>query len=475
MVRDYLAAGFPSPPRAYAINYYLHLPFFAVGYWPPLFYVTEGLWMETVGYSRAEVLLFVALIAALIATTIFIVARSSLGVAGALLCAVLFLVLPDILANNFDVMTDTAVALCSFWSVLALARYFENSTYTNAILFGFLASCSIMMKYSGGFLVLLPPLGLLLGRRWDLLRRGSFWFLPVVVAILCGPWAFYAREFANTGFSSYVKAGFGSELLNYLQLWAGEFGWGLSILLFGAWIYHAIGLAKANSLIQLLWLQPLAVLIFQSLAPVAVELRYLIPALPPLILLLAFSLARLPKWYAPAVLAVTVVSYSAVSLPQSRRTANPVRSVAQAIVHKSDLKQSLVYVPADEEGLMIAEFAMADNKRPVRVIARPNKLLATMDWNANHYVSDYERPEDLEHYFEENPPDLLILHPRPAAQQFPHERLLETTVLQNPACWKLVIRACGHDVYQFTGPRKTGDPSITPVFRRRIGKRFEAQ
>ena len=124
---------------------------------------------------------------------------------------------------------------------------------------------------------------------------------------------------------------------------------------------------------------------------------------------------------------------------------------------------------------MIAEFAMQDSKRPIRILARPNKLLAAMDWNGNDYVSDYQRPEDLQRYFEENPPDLVILHPRPAKLQFPHERLLETTVRQNSACWKLAIQTCGHDVYQFIGTRKPGDRGMTPGFRHRIGRRFEVQ
>lgn len=475
MVRDYLATGFPAAPRAFAVNYYLHLPFFAIGYWPPLFYIAEGLWMSVFGYGRGQVLLFLAVIGALIATTIFAVARDRLGTAGAFCCAILFLVIPDVLANNFDVMTDTAVALFSLWSVLALARYFKEPTYRHAILFGVLASCTIMTKYSGGFLALLPPLGVLLGRRWDLLRRGSFWIQPVIVAVLCGPWAIYTKEFVNTGYASFIKASFAIEVLTYIKLWGLEFGVALSILLFGAWIYQALGVAKADSLTQLLWIYPVAVLVFQSSAPVGVETRYLVPALAPLILLLAFSLARLPKWYAPALLAITVAGYSAVSLPQSRRSADGVKCIAQAIINNTNIKQALIYVPADEEGLMIAEFAMQDPRRPVRILARPNKLIAAMDWNANYYVSDYERPEDLEHYFEENPPDLVILHPRQAKLQFPHERLLETTVQQNPACWKLVIQTCGHDVYQFTGPRKTGDRGMTPGFRHRIGGRFEYQ
>ena len=476
MVRDYLAAGVPTAPRAYAINYYLHIPYFAIGYWPPLFYVVEGLWMTVIGYSRLETLLLLAVIAALLSATIFAIVRPALGVAGAFCCAVLFLLLPDVLANNLMVMTDTAVTLLSLWSALALARYFRNGKWTDSILFAFLASCTIMTKYSGMYLALLPPLGLLIGKRWDLLRRPSFWFQPFAVAVLCAPWILYTNRYATTGFASYQAPGLVRALLAYLRLWALDLGPWMSVLLFGAWIYQAFSLAEADFLRQILWLQPLCLLLFQSLAPVGIETRYLIPALAPLIVLLAFALARLPKWYGPAVIAATVAGYTVVLLTHFPRPLNRVRPVVEAITQREGgAKQSLVYVPADAEGPMIAEFAMLDTNRPVRILARPNKLLAHMDWLGNHYKSNYEQPVDLEKYFEENPPDLLILHSRLASTEYPHERLLETTIRQYANSWRLIARSDGYDVYQFAGSRNAGDASITPLFRNRITGRFENQ
>jgi hypothetical protein len=472
MVRDYLDSGLPAAPRAFATNYYLHLPFLAIGYWPPLFYLEEGVWMEAVGYSRTKALLFLALISALISATIFAVTRSTIGIAGAFLCAVLFMLLPDVLLNNSMVMTDTSIALFSFWSVLVLARYFETGSYRYAILFGVLASCTIMTKYSGAFLGLLPPLGLLIGRRWDLLRRGSFWIQPVVVAVLCGPWVFYTRQYAAVGFASFQKAEFWSELLQYLYLWRVDLGIWLSLLLFGAWLYQTIFLAKASALIQLLWLQPLAVLLFQSLAPVGIETRYLIPALAPLIVLLAFALAKLPKAFGPAVLAVAVAGYSLVALPYFRRPANPVRTVVEAAMYKtSQLKQSLVYVPADVEGPMIAEFAMRDAKRPMRVLARTNKILASMDWGGGTYKSNYQQPGELEKFFEQNAPDLVILHVRSAGDQFQHERLLTKTIAAYPACWKLLEGTAGYSIYEFECQSDTRG-TITEPFRSRLLDRF---
>ena len=478
MVRDYLTAGLPMAPRTYAVNYYLHLPFIAIGYWPPLFYVTEGLWMKAVGYSRSEVLLFVALIAAVLAATIFAVVRPFLGVTGAFFSALLFLLMPDVLLGTSMVMTDTAVALLSFWSVLALARFFDSGRYQDSILFGFLASCTMMTKYSGAYLALVPVLGVLIGRRWDLLRRPSFWLIPVTVAVLCAPWALYTRQYATAGIASFVKSGFGTTVLQYLRLLTLESGVWLSILLLGGWIcagiYQAVSPAKANALILLLWVQPLSVLIFQSMAPVGTETRYLIPALPPLIVLLGFGLTRLPRWSGAAVLAATVAGCAVLWLPGFHRPTNQIRGVVEAITGKdSGVNQALVYVPSDGEGQTIAEFAMRDARRPMRILARTNKLIAKMDWLGNDYTSYYQRPADIEQFFVENPPDLLIVHPGVTGpRQFPHEGLLEATIQEYASSWKLLESVNGYDVYQFAGAGGARGV-ITPLFRSRMTGRFD--
>jgi len=476
MLRDYLANGFPAGPYQYAVDYYMHLPFFAVGYWPPLFYVAEGIWMTLVGYSRPDVLLLMALIAALVSATIFAVTRPVLGSLGALCCALLFLLLPDVLSNSSMVMTDTAIVVFGLWSLLALGHYFESPAWRSAILFAFFASCAIMTKYSGLYLALLPPLAVLVTRRWDVLRRASFWIQPALVVLFCGPWVLYTYRYAGNGFDAAAKhVWFPETLILNLQLWTSSLGPWISILLFGAWLYQAAFLSSATPLRRILWIQPPALVFFQSVAPVCCETRWLISGLPPLVILLAFALARLPKWYGTAVLAATV-ALSFFSLPHFRRPVNTIGPVVDAIIRKKDsVNQTVVYVPSDEEGPTIAEFAMRDTRRPWRVLARPNKILADMDWVAVHYKSHYQNTGDLEHYFQENPPDLVILHPHAPALEHPHEQLLQATIHQYPDLWKLVLSESGHEVYRFCGPRTTAPGGITPLFRSRMRARFETK
>lgn len=64
LVRDWLVSGRWFAPLEFARNYYDHYPFFAVGYWPPLFSIVTGLWLLVAGVGRLQALLIPAVFAA---------------------------------------------------------------------------------------------------------------------------------------------------------------------------------------------------------------------------------------------------------------------------------------------------------------------------------------------------------------------------------------------------------------------------
>jgi len=64
MFRDWLVSGQWFTPLEFARNYYDHYPYFAVGYWPPLFSVVTGLWMLVAGVGRVQALFIPAVFAA---------------------------------------------------------------------------------------------------------------------------------------------------------------------------------------------------------------------------------------------------------------------------------------------------------------------------------------------------------------------------------------------------------------------------
>src|ERR1035441_7216098 len=62
LVHDYVAGHFPAPPMKFAQDFYLHYPYLAIGHWPPVFYLIEGLWMLLFSPSRVSIMLLSALI-----------------------------------------------------------------------------------------------------------------------------------------------------------------------------------------------------------------------------------------------------------------------------------------------------------------------------------------------------------------------------------------------------------------------------
>jgi uncharacterized membrane protein len=96
MVHDYLASGLSSNPSHFARQYYNHYPFFAIGYWPPLFYILTGLWFLAVGVGRFQALLVSAAAAAGMAWMLYGLVRKRAGAVAGFCAGILFLSLPEV-------------------------------------------------------------------------------------------------------------------------------------------------------------------------------------------------------------------------------------------------------------------------------------------------------------------------------------------------------------------------------------------
>src|SRR5271155_4519375 len=177
MLHDYLTKGLPQWPLRYAARYYVHIPYFAIGYWPPMFYVAESVWMICFGTTRGEVLLLTALVSALLATLLFMTVRKTVGGTAAFGFGLLFLLSPVVQQSSNAIMTDLPVALGTFAAILALARYLDSERIGYSVLFGVLASCTILTKSSGLILGALPLAAALLTGKIHLLKRFSFWVM----------------------------------------------------------------------------------------------------------------------------------------------------------------------------------------------------------------------------------------------------------------------------------------------------------
>ncbi len=194
MVHDYIAAGFPGSPLPYARNYYLHYPKVALGHWPPFFYVVQAGWTLLFTVSRASVMLLMAAITALLATILCEVLYKELSLAIGMSAAALFISLPVIQEFSHLVMAEMLVALLVLLAVLAYGRYLDTESWQPAAWFGIWFTLALLTKGTGIQLALVPPLSVLFGGRWHLLKRLSFWLPAMIVLGIAGPWYLWVPD-----------------------------------------------------------------------------------------------------------------------------------------------------------------------------------------------------------------------------------------------------------------------------------------
>lgn len=444
MIHDYCASGFSTSPVIFASNYYTHLPFFGIGYWPPFFYAMEAVWMALFGFHRAAVLLLPALVAAFLSGTIFWLLRDRLGAPAAFLTGCLLLFTPALLESNALIMVDNAFALFGFWAALAFGRWIDTGSVRAALLTGLLTAFCLLTKINAIYLILLLPLILLILGRWRLLLLRSFWVIPAVVAVLWGPWIFYTRNLVSIGFGGlarpdlwHIATGAGLALLSNL-------GWILILVLAGGVLALRKRRLDTSGLVCVLL--PVCYLVFLLAARVEIENRFLIPILAPSMVLAGVAVGAIseklvwlrlrPGGIATALSAVMLVSYAATLKGFTKSSPNSVRPVVEYIRERDASEDAAVLVPSDAEGPFIAEFAADEKHRPLRFMVRPNKLLSIIDWNGGSYQARFHSPAELISLFDGLPIRYTIISESINDRSRPDDRLLASTLNAHPERWK---------------------------------------
>lgn len=394
MAGHYAAGGFRGPPvkvgREFAEDYYRHYPKVSLGVWPPFFYLVQSAWTLPFSPSRSSVLLLLCALAAVVAAQLFRVLRTEYGVWPAALGAALWLSLPLVRGGYGMVMAETLSAGLMFGAVLAFGDFLDREKRGDALRFGLLAALAILTKGTGLALALAAPLALLFTRRFHLLKRPALWAAVVIVAVLAGPWTWATRHLGKGGWiEPHPSWHFTREALPY---YATKFGLGLGLvvlLLFCLGIFVKFRTPSQN---QGRWAAAgaflLSVLVFQSLAPVGLEARHLIPVLPAALLFaVAGWVALTSTRLRPAVAGVLglLVLASAVWPVEKKVYAGfaPLAEVLLSEAAPGDV--ALVSSEARGEGMFIAEVAMREH-RPGHVIQRASKALASSTWSGSGYA-----------------------------------------------------------------------------------------
>jgi 4-amino-4-deoxy-L-arabinose transferase-like glycosyltransferase len=464
MVRDYLAHGLNRSPLSFATEYYEHYPFFAIGYWPPLYYILMGLWFLAVGVGRLQALLLVAVVASGCACMICILVRRRAGQFAGFCAGLLFLTLPEVQTWFCAVMVDQTVVLFSLAAVWFAIRYFERPSWRSAIGFAILAAAAVLTKYSGLYICAIPIVAVVVLHRFELVRARSFWMQHVIICCLVAPWLLWTAHLAWVGLPEQRRGPVVGRVLSFSRESLLSFPPAtLVFVLMGVMILMARKQAwRADT--KIIALSVAANIGFLAASPVDSERRYLQSVAAALLVLsligwwtLIETAGRRGRVWARAALAavaLTVFAMSSLQVLRFRRAPDAhARLAVRYITGQPGWVGKRILVAPDMEGPTIAEFAMRDLHRPGYWLERPGKRFARLDWFGHHYEAKFPSAEALMADLRANPVDLVIWHNAPAALQRPDERQMREALTRWPSCWQPVITMDTWQIYQYNPGR----------------------
>ncbi len=424
MVRDYLAGGFLEEwhPMRFAEAYYERFPKVAIGHYPPGFYVIEALFLLPFRQPAALLVLMAALAASVGWQTWRLARDQGIDEWGAIALGLLLIWLPLVRTYTAIVMSDLLLVILILAATRAFARFLEAERWRDSWMFGLLAAGAILTKGSGLLLALVPPLAIAFSGRWSLLKSPRLWVAPVPVLLLAFPWMLATRHITEEGMSAipfreYVS----SALASYFPGIVHEMGWLATALA----VMALLSLAGRRNRVEIesatLWALVIGLLMFYLAIPSGLDLRYLLPLLPPLLVLAGSCLQRLggrafPRAKTWAVFALVLVVVWEVRRPVEKRYVGAAAAVERLLEANSEAERTDVLVVSDASGEG-AITAAAAFRAPHRIrVDRGSKQLAASDWLGRGYEKKFEDAESLRTILRERETDFVILEKVPEAE-----------------------------------------------------------
>ena len=456
--------------KTFADDYYAHYPKVGLGVWPPFFYLVQSAWTLPFSPSRSSILLLLCALAATVAVQLFRPLREEFGIAPAAFGAALFLSLPLVREYYSMVMAETLSTALMFGAVLAFGDFLDREKRGDALWFGVLAALAILTKGTGLALALAVPLALLFTRRFQVLRRPAFWAAVAIIVLVAGPWTWATRNLGKGGWlQPNPSLSFTMEALPY---YVKKLGLALCLvpvvfLAIGVWVKargsspHQGRWAAAGALI-------VAVVIFQSIAPVGLEARHLIPALPAAVMFIVAGFdwqprgktAREPNRRFPLALpfpwliAVLLLALAA-NWPFVGKRFSGFAPLADAMLREAAPPDvTLVSSDARGEGMFISEIAMHE-QRPGHTILRASKALASSTWSGSGYAPLFKDDDEVLAFLTSGKIQYLAIDDAvPEDKRREHQDQLKRVIEQHTDQFSLVASA---------EMIRDGEPQLAPV------------
>jgi 4-amino-4-deoxy-L-arabinose transferase-like glycosyltransferase len=479
MVRDYLASGLPGNPVHYAENYYLHYPKIAIGHWPPVLYLMNGLWLLLLPPVPASAFLFLAVAAAVLATRIYFVVLRDGPVWAAWLVAVCFLTLPPVVSSFVEMMSEILLAWLVFEACMAFARWMDLPGLARGCWFALWSSLALLTKAVGGGLAFLPACAIPMARRSGLFLQPSLILAGVLFAGASLPWyllapgarheatgnkyvgligvnpgtrSLPAASEAQTSVTSLNEISYRARRsLLAVPILAGWLGPLLLVAVIG--LIRAVngGDTRGQAVAGLL----LGFLVFRFvLVSAAWVPRMAIPMVAPLMCFLWTGREAFRFRYASHCLAGLLVCVCGYNLYAGPHKAGPAPGAAFTwLTSNLPERYRMILVSGDglAEGSVTVGVAQMDRKRPGRYVVRASKVLAVTSMRMEQYSARAAVEEDVLRLLDEIPVDLLVVQP-PRKGAGLHEVLLHMTIQAHPERFRRVALADETlEIYEYEG------------------------
>jgi len=479
MIHDYLAAGVITNPIQFLIRYFEHYPLFGIGHWPPLYYGVEALWMLLFSPSQASVLLLSAAVAASTALLLCLGVGRQQAMAWGLLVAFAYLASPLTQSETDTLMLDGPVTLVCLSAMLAYARFMETDSLRSSALFGLLAAAGLLIKGNAGCLALFPIAAVLIGRRFDLLRKPSFWLPALIVVVLAGPWYYLTWGLTAQGFRYGVGLNYAfNAAISNMRILLWSVGPVILTLALAPMIRVCgrIGTSTYDS--KALTLQICAgsllaaVFVFQLAVPSAIAARYMLPALPPILILAASELERLtvwvysrrPEWFfrrssipRVALLVLVVASFAPFTIQFPNLKDEGFAAAAHAIWKNLYPENPVLLVATDSSGesKAIVELVMQDMNRPSIFAVRGSRFLGGGGYNNQDYKPRFANASAVMAEIDLYKIPLVLFRDAPMQTNWTHLHQIEEARRLFPNRWQLLYadlnRASGIFLFRVTG------------------------
>lgn len=409
-ISSYLKDHFGSNPLAFATDFYVHYPKISIGHWPPAYYGLLGAIFLVLPTSYTSIFILNLLVSALPAIGVA-AALSRLASRRAALCGVIIYALaPLTLEGQAMFMVDQPLAACLVAATALWIAYAHKPGWGLALAFAAMSALAVLVKGNGWAALFIPFFHSALTANWRRLVSVKLVVAAAVAALVVVPWYLVTSKIAADGFNYQAGPAYAAKaLLANLLFLARDISWpGLTLALYASVAefrtrkMSALRWSIISGLIALI----LATLTLQSLVPVDIVDRYVVPALPAVVVLAVLGALRLVSlvrgaqagtWRA-VVLAVVAVSmiWPGVQHLLEREPKADVGTVriAQRLAPAASPSVTVIDGSTGYEGALIAAMAVQDPLLQSYAV-RASKLFADSNFMGSAYTLKFAKSDGV--------------------------------------------------------------------------------